>query len=74
MKAPDAPGQLYDLEADPGETDNLYFKHPETVRELKSQLDAYVKSGRSAPLRREKSASLDGAAASGHAVTTRREG
>ena len=50
-KAPDAPGQLYDLEKDPGETNNLYFEHPELVKELKAQLDEFVKSGRSAPLR-----------------------
>ena len=51
-KAPAAPGQLYDLEADPGETTNLYFKQPLVVAELKSVLDRYVDSGRSAPLRR----------------------
>ena len=50
-KAPDAPGQLYNLEKDPGETNNLYFEHPEVVKELKVQLDEFVKSGRSAPLR-----------------------
>jgi arylsulfatase A-like enzyme len=49
--APDAPGQLYDLETDPGETINLYFEHPDIVAELKAQLDAYQKSGRSAPIR-----------------------
>lgn len=49
--APDAPGQLYNLETDPGETNNLYFKHPEIVQELKSQLEKYSQSGRSAPLR-----------------------
>ena len=49
--APEAPGQLYNLEFDPGETNNLYFKHPEIVNELKSQLDEYNESGRSAPLR-----------------------
>jgi len=48
---PDAPGQLYNLETDPGETTNLYSKHPEIARRLKEQLDAYRKSGRSAPLR-----------------------
>ena len=37
--APDAPGQLYDLEADPGETTNLYFEHPEIVERMKAQLD-----------------------------------
>lgn len=50
--APDAPGQLYNLAVDPGETKNLYFEHPEIVRELKSQLDAYVENGRSAPSRK----------------------
>ncbi len=49
--APDAPGQLYNLDTDPGETDNLYFKRPEIVKELKSQLEQCKKSGRSAPLR-----------------------
>jgi arylsulfatase A-like enzyme len=48
---PDAPGQLYDLETDPGETNNLYSKHPEIVKRLKNQLEIYKKSGRSAPLR-----------------------
>jgi len=50
-KAPDAPGQLYDLKNDPGETTNLYFEHPDIVKALKTQLDEYKKSGRSAPLR-----------------------
>ena len=50
--APEAPGQLYDLAADPGETRNLYFKHPEIVKELKEKLDHYTTSGRSAPARR----------------------
>ena len=50
--APEAPGQLYNLETDPGETTNLYNKHPGIVKELKTQLDTYRKTGRSAPLRR----------------------
>ncbi|NQT86935.1 sulfatase-like hydrolase/transferase, partial [bacterium] len=49
--APDAPGQLYDMEKDPGETTNLYHKHPEIVKKLKAQLEEYKKSGRSAPKR-----------------------
>jgi arylsulfatase A len=49
--APDAPGQLYDLAADPGETRNLYFEHPDIVAELKQQLDRYVKQGYSRPMR-----------------------
>ena len=50
--APDAPGQLYNLDADPGEINNLYFKQPEIAKELKSKLDEYVASGRSAPERK----------------------
>jgi len=48
---PDAPGQLYDLAADPGETNNLYSKHPEIVKELEALLEASKASGRSAPTR-----------------------
>lgn len=47
--APTAPGQLYNLETDPGETENLYFKHPEVVQKLKALLEASKTSGRSAP-------------------------
>lgn len=50
--APDAPGQLYNLDSDPGETTNLYLKHPEIVSELKNQLEKYKSSGRSAPPRK----------------------
>ena len=49
--APDAPGQLYDLDVDPGETNNLYFENPEIVKQLKERLDRSVESGRSAPER-----------------------
>jgi arylsulfatase A-like enzyme len=47
--APEAPAQLYNLDSDPGETTNLYFEHPEIVKELKTKLDEYVASGRSRP-------------------------
>jgi arylsulfatase A len=47
--APSAPGQLYDLKSDPGETKNLYNEQPEIVKELKSLLDASKSSGRSRP-------------------------
>ena len=50
--APDAPGQLYNLAKDPGETTNLYKQHPDMVRKLKTQLDEFKSSGRSAPSRR----------------------
>jgi len=49
--APEAPGQLYNLKIDPGETTNLYFKHPELVRELRALLDSSKVAGRSAPPR-----------------------
>jgi len=45
--APTAPGQLYNLDTDPGETQNLYFKHPEVVQELKTLLDRSKQDGRS---------------------------
>lgn len=48
---PQAPGQLYDLDADPGETTNLYSQHPQIVARLKEQLETFKSSGRSAPLR-----------------------
>ena len=48
---PDAPGQLYDLETDPGETTNLYSKHPEIVTHLKAKLEEFKKSGRSTTFR-----------------------
>ena len=40
--APDAPGQLYNLDTDPSESSNLYFKHPDVVEELKGLLDHHV--------------------------------
>lgn len=47
---PDALGQLYNLDTDPGEITNLYSKHPEIVKELKTKLEEFKASGRSAPL------------------------
>lgn len=44
---PNAPGQLYNLDTDPGETKNLYFDRPELVKELKALLDEAKESGRS---------------------------
>ena len=46
---PDAPGQLYDLASDPGETTNVYSQHPDRVAAMKKQLETFKKSGRSAP-------------------------
>ncbi len=48
--APTAPGQLYDLDKDPGETTNLYFDRPDIVKELKAKLDESKRTGRSAPI------------------------
>ncbi|GAB4149913.1 MAG: sulfatase-like hydrolase/transferase [Planctomycetaceae bacterium] len=42
-------GQLYNLERDPSETDNVYLKHPEVVEELSALLKRYQTSGRSRP-------------------------
>ncbi|MEQ8766366.1 MAG: sulfatase-like hydrolase/transferase [Planctomycetota bacterium] len=50
-RAPDAPGQLYHLGRDPGETKNLYGEHPAVVRELRAQLEESKASGRSAARR-----------------------
>jgi arylsulfatase A-like enzyme len=49
--APDAPAQLFNLADDPGETVNLYEKHPKIAVELKAQLEKFKSSGRSAPTR-----------------------
>jgi len=45
--APDAPYQLFDLENDPGETENLYEKHPEVAQRLLNRLESLKASGRS---------------------------
>ncbi|MDO5971797.1 arylsulfatase [Flavivirga aquimarina] len=39
--------ELYDMENDPEETSNLYFKHPEIVKELKEKITQIIKNGRS---------------------------
>jgi len=49
---PCAPGQLYDLEQDPGETTNLYYRQETKRRELKELLEELKSSGRSAPRNR----------------------
>lgn len=40
-------GQLYDLEVDPGETNNLFEANPEVVERLLAQLEEDVANGRS---------------------------
>lgn len=44
--APDAPGQLYNLENEHGKTTNLSFKHPEKVQALKALPVATKTTGR----------------------------
>lgn len=39
--------QLYDMEKDPAETENLYLKRPEIVEKLLKQLELDIKNGRS---------------------------
>ena len=48
---PGAPGQLYNLEEDPGETINLYSQYPERVSAMQAKLEALKREGRSAPVR-----------------------
>jgi hypothetical protein len=48
---PNSPGQLYDLDADPGERVNIYSKHPDIVRELTERMEEFKNTGRSAPKR-----------------------
>ncbi|MGJ7033293.1 sulfatase family protein [Niabella hirudinis] len=43
------PFLLYDLETDPGETNNLYSRHPHKVKDLKALLTRYITEGRSTP-------------------------
>lgn len=47
--APDAPGQLYNLDDDPGETNNLYFKEEARRTKMQALLSKLKSSGRSAP-------------------------
>jgi|GEM_PF-5792565 len=45
---PDGPtGQLYDLQADPGQTTNLWSTHPEVVAELTAFHEAHIARGSS---------------------------
>lgn len=42
---PDAPAQLYQLEDDPGETNNLINSHPAKAKEMKALLEAMKENG-----------------------------
>ena len=48
-KAPSAAGQLYNLKTDPGETTNLYLEETERAQTLKTKLEEFKRTGRSAP-------------------------
>jgi arylsulfatase A len=41
------PAQLYDMEQDPGEQNNLYLSHPEVTQRLLANLTADIQNGRS---------------------------
>lgn len=43
----EAPGQLFNLQDDPSETNNLYLQYPEKVEELNAILKKYMETGRS---------------------------
>lgn len=47
--APEAPGQLYNLDEDPGETTNLYVEYPDLVESMRAELHGYRDCGRSRP-------------------------
>jgi len=51
LKSNAPPAQLYDLEADLIQTQNLYHQHPEITREMKALLERYKKAPRTAPER-----------------------
>lgn len=46
---PDQPGQLYDLDTDPGETTNLVAEQPEVASRLRALLHHSITNGRSRP-------------------------
>ena len=46
-KPGDPPGQLYQIEADRHEDNNLYNDHPEIVEKLRALLDKYKQQGHS---------------------------
>lgn len=48
-----APGQLYNLKQDAGETNNLYFANEAKRKEMQALLERLKSSGRSAPKLRE---------------------
>jgi len=47
---PQTPGQLYDIDKDPYEKNDLWEKRPDIVKELTNLLEKYKKQGRSRPI------------------------
>jgi len=47
---PSSPGQLYNLDEDPAEQNNLFDKHPSMVKRLTALLERYKKQGYSRPM------------------------
>ena len=43
-------GQLYDIEKDPYETNDVYAQHHKVVEELELHLRTYINDGRTRPL------------------------
>jgi len=43
------PVQLYNLENDPAEQNNIYMEHPEVVETLTDLMKCYISEGRSTP-------------------------
>jgi len=48
-KEGEATYELYNIEDDPGETTNLYFKYPEVVEKLTKRITKIIEEGRSTP-------------------------
>jgi len=55
-----APIQLFNLRADPGETENLFASEPEMVDELSALLIHYILNGRSTPGEKQANDPIDG--------------
>jgi arylsulfatase A len=51
VKPEEGIGQLYDLDADPGETRDLAAENPTVVADLKALLDKYKNQGFSRPMK-----------------------